>query len=381
LSLVFGSVAGGAVFLALKATGNLTTATARPVSSTGPTTTQNVTLEESSAIIDAAKAVNPAVVTIISVSQGVDYFGDITQQEGTGSGVIYDSSGYILTNKHVAADPTDPTMTNPAKDVTVILQDGTKYTGAKVIGLDPLTDLAVIKVDASNLPIAAVGDSSALEVGQRVLAIGNPLGTYSNTVTAGVISALGRTVTVSDQYGQLSEVVRDMIQTDAPINPGNSGGPMVNLLGQVVGINTAVAGQAQGIGFAIPINIAKPIMDQAIREGKITRPWLGVYYITINKQVKAEKNLPVAYGAYIYFGGRGRNVSPVVPGSPADKAGLREKDIIIKVDDQVLDEKHELGEVLPQYKVGDKVKLTFLRDSKEMTVEVTLAEMPKKVQS
>ena len=237
-------------------------------------------------IVDIAKAVSPAVVTI--VADGVTATDPTTGQTGvgtaTGSGVIFDANGLILTNHHVVEG-------NPSK-LTVNLKDGRSFD-ATIYGIDTLTDLAIVKVNATGLPTAPIGDSSTIQVGQQAIAIGSPLGTFTDSVTSGIISAVGRSIPV--ESGQLS----NLIQTDTAINPGNSGGPLLDPSGKVIGINTAVAGQAQDIGFAIPINIARPIMAQASAGQALARPWLGVQFQTIDPTVKKANNLPVDNGAWI----------------------------------------------------------------------------------
>ncbi len=239
-------------------------------------------------------------------------------------------------------------------------------------GIDTLTDLAIVKIEAKDLPAAEIGDSSAIKVGQLAIAIGSPLGTYTNTVTSGIISALGRSIDV--QTGRIN----NLIQTDAAINPGNSGGPLLNAAGDVIGINTAVAGSAQGIGFAIPINIARPIMQQALAGQKLVRPWIGVRYIAIDLQVQAADKLPVDHGAYIASGqnATGQTTPGIVAGSPADKAGLKEGDIISSIEGITIDGEHPLDDVLSQFAPGKTVTLTVLRAGQTMSIQLTLGTRP-----
>lgn len=313
-----------------------------------------VTLEETSAIINAVASVAPAVVTIEASGLG--------GASGTGSGFVFDPDGWILTNKHVA---------DGAASLTVTLADSRTFQ-ATLIGTDTLTDLAIIKIDATDLPTAPIGSSTALEVGQLAIAIGNPLGTYRDTVTTGVVSGLGRNIEAGD--GTSAEQLNHLIQTDAAINPGNSGGPLVNSVGQVIGINTAVASSAQGIGFAIPIDFAKPIMAMALNGQEIARPWVGVYYTMITRQLADDRGLPVEEGALI---DNGPNGAPAVfPGSPGEAAGLQAGDIVTALGGRTVEEGRDLATLLLPYVPGDVVVLTIVRDGEELPVEVTLGTLP-----
>ncbi len=289
--------------------------------------------------------------------------GTQVQQVGGGSGFIVSSNGLILTNKHVVSDAT--------ASYTVITSDGKKYT-AKVLARDPVQDLAVLKIDASNLPVISLGDSNGLELGQTAIAIGNSLGQFSNTVSVGVISGLARTITASGaSFG--SETIQGVIQTDAAINPGNSGGPLLNLSGRVIGINTAIVSGAQNIGFAIPINQAKRDIQSVEATGVIKTPYLGVRYTIITPDFAKAQSLSADHGALI----RGSAAGPaVIPGSPAAKAGLQAEDIILAVNDTAIDADHDLQNLINQYSVGDTVSLTVQRGSQTLTISVTLAERP-----
>jgi serine protease Do len=316
-----------------------------------------VRIDESNAVIDAVNRVAPAVV-LIQVSTGGGLFGG---GEGTGSGVIYDADGWILTNRHVVED---------AQELIVELNDGRTFE-ATPYGNDPLTDLAIIKVDATDLPVAPVGSSSDLEPGQLAIAIGNPLG-YKHTVTTGIVSGLGRQILASSANQAAADRLRNLIQTDAAINPGNSGGPLVNSAGQVIGINTAVSTEAQGLGFAIPIDVAKPIMQQALDGEELVRPWIGVYYSPISPALAEAQNLPVDYGALV-----GRSDGPaIIEGSPAEAAGLRDGDIIVGLDGEALTEESDLATLILPYEPGDTVTLRVLRDNTATEIELTLGELP-----
>ncbi|USN96379.1 MAG: trypsin-like peptidase domain-containing protein [Candidatus Nomurabacteria bacterium] len=308
-----------------------------------------------------ASKVGPSVVSIITKGVTQSYLGTQTQ-EGAGSGIIISKDGYILTNKHVISG---------SDQLSVITSDGTVYDKAHVVGTDPLNDLAFIKLDGvSNLTPATLGDSSSVRIGQNVVAIGNSLGQYQNTVTSGIISGTGRPVSASD--GSSVENLTDLIQTDAAINPGNSGGPLVNLSGQVVGVNTAVAQNAQSIGFSIPINSAKGIIKNLEKTGKIERGYLGVNYITITPEVAKHYNLSVKKGAYV----NSDSGPSVISGSPADKAGIKDKDIITKVGDIEVGQQGSLGSLISEYGSGETVPLTVLRNGKTLSLNVTLETYP-----
>jgi serine protease Do len=223
------------------------------------------------------------------------------------------------------------------------------------------------------LPVVELGDSDELKVGQWVVAVGNALGQFQNTVTAGIVSAKGRQIQASDSDGTSTETLSNLLQTDTAINSGNSGGPLVNLKGQVIGINTAVASGAQGIGFAIPINEAKSAIESIKKTGKIVRPYLGVRYQTVTPEIAKANNLSVDYGA-IVLRGTGLTAFAVVPGSPADKAGIIENDIILEVNGDKIDADHSLVSLIQQYQVGDEVELKVLSKAKEKTVKVNLEE-------
>lgn len=343
-----------------------------PVSNRESSSVTQVTLEEESAVTRAVEKVGPAVVTVESTSVAYSLFFEPMPETGVGSGVIFDPRGYILTNRHVVED---------AKSLNVTLSNKEKYPGkypAKLIGLDSMTDLAVIKIELSDLPVAEIGDSSKLRPGQLVVAIGSPLGTYQNSVTTGVVSALGRTVTIRTGSAR-SGTVRDiyeLIQTDAAINRGNSGGPLINSLGQVIGINTLVASQAQNIGFSISINSAKPVMVSAVNEGKINRAWLGVRHIPLNKEIAQELSLPVERGSYIYSDDP--RVPAIMAGSPAEKAGVKTKDIILEINGNRISPDFSLVAALLPVRPGDKLRLKVLREGKESELEVTVGVAPER---
>ena len=315
-------------------------------------------ISESSAVIEAADRVAPAVVLIRTETPGM--FGGAT---GTGSGVIFDADGWILTNRHVVED---------ADGVVVSLSDGRTFDGT-VYGVDTLTDLAIIKVDETGLPAAPIGTSADLAPGQLAIAIGNPLG-YENTVTTGIVSGLGRQINATDASQTSAETLRNLIQTDAAINPGNSGGPLVNSAGQVIGINTAVSTTAQGLGFAIPIDIARPIMEQALQGQEIARPWIGIRYVPVTPALADAEDLPVDFGAFV--GSAAPDQPAILPGSPAEEAGIQEGDIIVAVDGEQITADADLSTLIVTHAPGDTITLRVLRDNSTREVEVTLGELP-----
>ncbi len=337
-------------------------------------TRQEIVLTESQVISDIAKNVGESVVSITSTTQvqrNSFFFGPTTQEaQGAGTGIIISEDGLIITNKHVV-----PTNTN---EVTITLSDGTELDNVEIIGRGRQSeDIAFLKVKdtkGKTLKAAKIGESSAMKVGDKVIAIGNAKGRFQNTVTEGIVSGVGRSIQAGDESGG-SEELYNLIQTDAAINPGNSGGPLVNINGEIIGINTAIDGDAEGIGFAIPIDDVKSLIKSVTEKGKLIRPYLGVHYVNITDDYAYEFNLPVKRGAYLApRGTSGQN--PIIKDSPAEKAGLKEKDIITKVNDTTIDENHNLSSVLGTFSAGDQITLTVLRDGKEQTISATLAEAP-----
>lgn len=326
---------------------------------------------ESQLISAIARKASPSVVSVNVTGQTQNMIGSY-QQQSAGTGIILSEDGYIVTNRHVVPAGTS--------SVSVTLSDGTQLKKVAVIGRtgasDPL-DIAFLKVEDTTgikLTPASIGDSSQVQVGDKVVAIGNALGQFQNTVTDGIISGYGRDIQAgSDGNGDL-ETLQNLFQTDAAINPGNSGGPLLDINGEVIGINTAVAGQgAQNIGFSIPINDVKGLITSVLKEGKIVRPYLGVRYVTLTDDYAYQHNLSVKRGAYLAPVSSG---SSVISGSPADKAGLKDKDIITKVDGTEIDDRNSLTSLIGQKSVGDKVKLTVIRDNKEITITATLESAP-----
>lgn len=358
-------------------------------------------ISQEKAVVNAVKQSSPAVVNII-ISKEIqilkryyespfeefkEFFGDDfsfefkipkykkegiqKKQIGGGTGFIISKDGTILTNKHVIVDE--------EADYTAITNDGEKYS-VKVLAKDPFQDLAILKIVPKkqtdkdknifkkDFPVLTLGDSSNLEIGQSVIAIGNALGEFRNTVSVGVISGLGRTISASG--GGIIETLEDIIQTDAAINQGNSGGPLLNLKGEVIGINTAIAQQAQGIGFAIPINNAKRAIEQIKKLGKIVYPFLGVRYILINPEIQEQMNLKTEQGALI----SGEDEIAIEQGSAADKAGIKPNDIILEVNGEKITVKNSLAKIIQRYNPGDKIILKILRKNKELKLEAVLGE-------
>jgi serine protease Do len=397
ISLIIGSVAGGALGVLGGTYGKsdiipwfqknfLSEETNINATASGAQTVTQAVIEDS-ATVSAVKKVAPAVVSIViskdlskiyntfpqnffglpfnfqAPSSGDNSGGTGKTEIGGGTGFIISGDGLILTNKHVAADA--------EASYTVITNDGTKYD-AKILAADAFLDIAVLKIDAKDLPTVELGDSDQIELGQTVIAIGNSLGEYQNTVTKGVISGLGRKIVAGDNQGG-SEEIDQAIQTDAAINPGNSGGPLINLAGQVIAINTAMNQGGELIGFAIPINVAKQDIESVKTSGKIVRPYLGVRYVLLNDDIAKANNLKVNYGALIVRGNTASELA-VVPGSPADKAGLVENDIILELNGQKIDEDHPLSKEINKFKPNEEITLKVLHKGEEKNVKVTLDE-------
>jgi 2-alkenal reductase len=364
LAVAIGIVGGGLMGgLAGYYTAQMNASAAVPVSAvsnvtspTQPVATQstNLTLKEDSAVIDAVQKVKPAVVTVINqMTPQRGAFGRSVAQTASGSGVIIDPQGYIVTNNHVI---------DGEQSLQVIFADGSK-ADATVVGADTVLDVAVIKVNGSVPAVAQFGDSNGLEPGQIAIAIGSPLGDYRGTVTVGVVSGLNRTV---DQ-------MQGLIQTDAAINNGNSGGPLINSLGQVIGINTLVVRStnsgnvAEGLGFAIPSNLVHEIESQLITQGHVEHPYIGISFQPVDPQIASALNLNATEGAVI---------TQVEASSPADRAGLQQNDVITAINGQPVDQDHQLISVLFTHKPGETVTLTILRNGQQSQVKLTLATHP-----
>jgi S1-C subfamily serine protease len=319
--------------------------------SEGEVTTEvtHLTLTEDSAIIEAVAEVEPAVVTVINTLPAqMGFFGQISEPQASGSGVIIDERGYIVTNNHVVEN---------SRSLEVIFADETKVS-ATLVGADVFSDLAVIRVDGQVPALAELGDSGVLQPGEPVIAIGSPLGDFKGTVTVGVVSALDRRLDLGAGLN-----MEGLIQTDAAINEGNSGGPLVNALGQVIGINTAIVTGTEGLGFAIPSNTVKEVAGQLMQFGRVERPYLGIEWVAITPRIASAYDLPVQFGAY---------VQEVEAGSPADRGDLLPGDIIIAIEDQAIDEENNLVNILMRFDPGQEVQITVIREGKEIPLSVTL---------
>ncbi len=346
---------------------------------------QHIVLNEDSAVIDVVKKASPAVVSVIISKDlnripgyGFDFgngdsllpfFGNGNtnqapniQQIGAGSGFFVSKDGLVFTNRHVVADE--------GASYTIVTNDGKTYD-ASVLARDPVNDIAILKASVSNPPILSLANSDDMQIGQRVVAIGNSLGQYQNTVTTGIVSGIGRSITAGGSGG--SEQLEGVIQTDAAINPGNSGGPLLNLAGEVIGINTAIDREGQLVGFAIPSSDVRLALESFQKYKKIVRPFLGVRYMLLTKAIADREQLPRSFGALLI---RGQNVSDfaVLPGSPADKAGLVENDIILEVNGTKVDEAHSLSKLLKGYKPGDNISVKVYHRGEEKQVTITLGE-------
>lgn len=325
----------------------------------GPTFSDQRVVREESLVVDVVEQASPSVVSIAATQQRFNLFNPqpTEEEQGIGTGFIISENGLILTNKHV--------VSSDEIEYSVITNDGTSYE-IKEIYRDPSNDLALVIIDADNLKPLELGDSDSLQVGQFVIAIGNALGEFSNTVTTGVVSGLGRGVTAGDSAGDFITQLDNVIQTDAAINRGNSGGPLLNSAGQVIGINTAVSQNAQNIGFAIPINTAKPVIDEFNQTGRIIGPpFLGVGYQIVTERTAILNEVP-----------QGMYVSQVVRESPADQAGLEEGDIITKINDTPMTEEQDLGEFIRERSIGDSIEVEYWRDGETRTTTAKLIEAP-----
>ncbi|MDP2874278.1 MAG: trypsin-like peptidase domain-containing protein [bacterium] len=317
--------------------------------------TKTQIVDEESAVISVVDKASPAVVSIVLKRVGFDPFsGPYAEESGIGTGFIIDPDGMVLTNRHVVADTRG--------EYTVVTKDKKTYP-VKEINRDTVNDLAILKIDAKGLPFLILGESGRLKVGQTVVAIGNALGRFSNTVTKGVVSGLGRGLMAQQGFGQGAEQLEDVIQTDAALNPGNSGGPLLDLSAQVVGINVAISQGAQNIGFSIPIDLIKPVIEEFKQHGRIIRPYLGVEYVIISSEMATIRRLPE--GAFI---------QGVVPNSPAEKANLKAYDIITEFGGEKVNETNALAKLIGAHQVGDSVTMVINRSGEKLTLKVVLEE-------
>jgi serine protease Do len=356
-----GAVAGGAVvYRVIQARASLPTQVQQvlPASNTNPSETLTInTTDIQTTITQAVQKVGPAVVTVVGTIPGqTTFFGNTGDQTVSGSGVFISSQGYILTNNHVVDGTTS---------LNIVLSNGTQEK-ATIVGTDQYNDIAVLKTDGKVPAVAALGNSDLLKPGESVIAIGSPLGDFKKTVTVGVVSATGRSIDTGQGYQ-----IEGLLQTDAAINPGNSGGPLVDLAGEVIGINTLIvrgAGNgsvAEGLGFAIPVNTAQAVATQIIQKGYFSHPYLGIGYQPIAPDVANAYNLPVQWGVY---------VTSVAANSPASQAGLQQGDIITSLDNVTMDASHSYLNTLYTYKAGDTVTLGVIRNGRTIQVQVTLGE-------
>lgn len=356
-----GAAAGGmAMYRAMENRDSLPAPLQDVIPDTDTKPDQTITLgttDIETSITQSVQKVGLAVVTVVGTVPGqMTIFGMTGDQTVSGTGFFITNDGYIITNNHVV---------DGTEEVNIVLSDGTQQT-ATIIGTDLYSDIAVLKTDGSVPAVAVLGNSDVLDPGESVIAIGSPLGDFKNTVTVGVVSATGRSIDTGNGYS-----IENLIQTDAAINHGNSGGPLVNLAGEVIGVNTLVVrstesgGVAEGLGFAIPVNTAQAIAEQIIEQGYFARPYMGVSFQPINPAIAERYNLPANWGAYI---------TQVEPGSPAAQAGLQENDIITKIGDVAIDETHSYINSLFEHQPGDTIPLTVMRVGKEMQLQITLGE-------
>lgn len=341
-----------------------------------------------SPIVEIAKKVCPAVITVIVSKDlpkvedfysfpygGKEYLMPMPEKDGKmsvktestqiggGSGFIISRDGYVLTSNHVVSDVT--------ADYTVIINPKEKYP-ATVLSRNPINDIAVLKIEGKNFPYVELADSDKIQLGEDVLAIGNALGEFSDTLSAGIVSGLSRYITAFGGLDHQMQNLRGLVQTDAAINPGNSGGPLVNMDGKVIGINTAMIMGAQNIGFAIPINYAKKDLNEVKKFGKIVIPFLGVKYVLLSKEMAQANKLPVEDGAMVVREALGE--SPVIPDSAADKAGIKEFDIMLECNGEKITAKNPLAEILQKCPVDQETDFKILRDGQEIILKVTLSE-------
>lgn len=326
-----------------------------------PTTLNSRTVvKEESAVIDVVDKTSPSVVAIGATTRVFNAFDPFSvprsQNNTIGTGFVVSDKGIIVTNRHVVEDT--------SLKYNVITKDDKKYEVRKIYR-DPILDIAIVSVDGADFKALELGDSSKLKVGQTVIAIGNALGRFTNTVTTGVVSGLGRKVVAGDPFSGSAESLDNLIQTDAAINPGNSGGPLLNLAGQVIGVNVATTEGAQNIGFAVPISPVKKIVDEFVQKGTVSRAYLGIQYRFISKDVALMNEVPA--GAFI---------QSVIPGSAAEKAGIKEGDIITKVDGQPVDSDNKISGAVTTKNIGEKMSLTVWNDGKERQVTAILEELP-----
>ena len=360
-SALAGAFAGGImVYRGLQQPASLPASLQELVPANNTETPQTLTLHTTdieTAITQAVERVGPSVVTVVGTLPGqMTIFGPTADQTVSGTGFFITQGGYIITNNHVVEG---------TREVALILSDGSQEQ-ATIVGRDRYSDIAILKTEGKVPAVARLGNSDALKPGQSVIAIGSPLGNFNNTVTTGVISGTGRSIDTGNGY-----YIEDLIQTDAAINHGNSGGPLVNLAGEVIGVNTlvvrgtATGDIAEGLGFAIPVNTAQAVAQQIIEKGYFARPYLGISFQAVNPEIAAIYSLPAQWGVY---------VTQVAPNSPADRAGLLEGDIITKIGDVALDANHSYVNALFEYQPGEQITLEVVRGKELLQMQATLGE-------
>lgn len=341
---------------------------------------------ENSQVMNTVEKTNPAVVSIIISKQistlennnslynylfnlnsnsNLDSNSTKKQEIGGGSGFFVSSDGYIVTNCHVVEDS--------AADYTVLTKDNKKYT-AKIIAKDKILDVAVLKIEGKDFTYLTFADSDTLKLGQSAIAIGNALAEFQNSISLGIVSGLSRSITASDGNGS-TEQLDGVIQTDAAINPGNSGGPLLDIKGNVIGVNVAIEGSANSIGFALPGNMVKSVVESVIKNGQIVKPYLGIRYTQIDSNIKVKNNLSVDYGVIVAKGSKAGELA-VIPGSPADKAGIVENDIILEIDGTKIDETKSFASIIRQKKVDQMITLKVIHDGSTKEVKIKLEKAP-----
>lgn len=362
VSALTGALAGGAIVYQTlqRQSGSLPEPLQEILPANNTNSSQTLTLDTTdieTSITQSVQKVGPAVVTVVGTVPGsMTIFGPTGDQTVSGTGFFITDQGYILTNNHVVEG---------TKEVNIILSDGTEQT-ATIVGTDLYSDIAVLKTEGNVPAVARLGNSDVLKPGESVIAIGSPLGNFKNTVTVGVVSATGRSIDTGNGYQ-----IEDLIQTDAAINHGNSGGPLVNLVGEVIGINTLIVRStnsgdvAEGLGFAIPVNTAQAVAQQIIQKGYFARPYIGVSYQPISPEIAARYDLPAQWGVYI---------TDVTNGGPASQSGLQQGDIVTKISDVALDETHSYVNTLFTFKPGDQVTLEVMRGNEKLQIPITLGE-------
>jgi len=328
-------------------------------------------MQEKSPVVKTVKKILPAVVSITcsKYMKGIPSSFDLFEtpkkkvKVGGGSGFIVDKSGIIFTNRHVIDDP--------KAEYFVVMQNGEKFK-PKILAKDNINDIAVLKINKDNLPVVKLGDSSKIDLGEDVVAIGNALGMFKNTVSTGIVSGLSRVIMAQNNANNQKTKLKGLIQTDAAINPGNSGGPLVDITGKAIGINAAMVFGAENIGFALPINNARKDLEDINEFGRIRKPYIGIRYVSIDKELKDKFDLPTASGALVISEPDIKNA--VIPGSPAYKAGIKESDIILQVGENKVTSENTITDILQKFEIGEKLSIKLLRKGRKKFLKIILAE-------